>query len=766
MRYVRNECEGLDPLLESSGLRAIAEDGGLGQIFEVNHGSCDLQDSLVDVYQILTVLLMAAVMGPEQDRERHVMTITKLDGSVQGEIAKIIQLKQQELQSATTGPPNDGPEEGAPPANDYELDFEARYSELIARKKNVEQDLERINKRNADLTTRIERLQDHNDLLQEQLTAAKDELSSISRDRDAAEVIKGYEAKIREQDELIANQEGQLEQDRIERTNMRKEIDRLQSISDMVVRFEDENKELRYQNAELTKKSNTLDRYKQKLESQRDFQTDLKTLELDNEELRLRLKDFEAVKIRNESLEATHKQFQNTIGKLEEEIFELSRLKKTVNEEKADLLREIRRIEEMRAADEKHIEELQEQLVDRPQSVVSPVGLSMASLEDELEETQAGTRTSLEVSRLRAENQLLKGNATAAQDAAALRIQLEEEERLRKREQAKYNELYEKHVIASQQVTAILEASTAEGLVKGINAAMLIGRLDLLTPEYYSTEAFADLRKSYFNTAEKLRITENRTRELEAELEQTKRELLRLNTDCKCISLGVFKASLTSSIVSMIEHDEIEALEELKATQQALASSTEMELKKLQSRYKDLQADNEQQKSQLIEALLSKDKLQQEINENRTKDVAKADVPVEKQQMNDILDKTSSELKASQEVSEELAREQALFCNDLAAPCVSSIALTLPMSATYLRGKGNGAPIRPPRPISCLKPSSTYVDDGAPSSLRSFVENPRPKSATLQGFGKMPPPSLRSKSSGHSFSILWKIRRKGNETDK
>ena len=83
----------------------------------------------------------------------------------------------------------------------------------------------------------------------------------------------------------------------------------------------------------------------------------------------------------------------------------------------------------------------------------------------------------------------------------------------------------------------------------------------------------------------------------------------------------------------MIAQEDLDALEELKATQESLASSTEMELKKLQSRHKDLQIDYDQQKSQLIEALLSKDKLQQLIMENHAKDGSKADESVEAKQM-------------------------------------------------------------------------------------------------------------------------------------
>jgi hypothetical protein len=165
----------------------------------------------------------------------------------------------------------------------------------------------------------------------------------------------------------------------------------------------------------------------------------------------------------------------------------------------------------------------------------------------------------------------------------------------------------------------------------------------------------------------------------------------------------------------MIAQEDIDALEELKATQESLASSIEMELKKLQSRYKDLQIDYDQQKSQLIEALLSKDKLQQSMTENRSKDESKADESVETKQMKANLDKTSSELKASQEVSrtntsrasEELSREQALLGYGLAvkislppeevplpeSPIRSTLRpeeVPLPQSPTLLSDVGHG----------------------------------------------------------------------------
>ena len=191
----------------------------------------------------------------------------------------------------------------------------------------------------------------------------------------------------------------------------------------------------------------------------------------------------------------------------------------------------------------------------------------------------------------------------------------------------------------------------------------------------------------------------------------------------------------------MIAQEDLDALEELKATQESLASSTEMELKKLQSRYKDLQIDYDQQKSQLIEALLSKDKLQQSITENRTKDESKADESVETKQMKANLDKASSELKASQEVSrtnnsrtsEELAREQALLGYGPAIKIsLRPEEVPLPESPTLLSDDGHG--LLNPRPVLHLESiSSSEVGVGLTNRSPS-ADIQRPKSASSWKF--------------------------------
>ena len=203
----------------------------------------------------------------------------------------------------------------------------------------------------------------------------------------------------------------------------------------------------------------------------------------------------------------------------------------------------------------------------------------------------------------------------------------------------------------------------------------------------------------------------------------------------------------------MIAQEDLDALEELKATQESLVSSTEMELKKLQSRYKDLQIDYDQQKSHLIGALLSKDKLQQSITENRAKDESKADESVETRQLKANLDKTSSELKASQEVSrtntpralEELARERALL--GYGPPIQISLRpeeVQLPESLTLRSDHGHA--FLAPRPVLHLEPLSSSEDSGGSTKRNPSADIPRPKSVSSWKFWKKTPrsPSVTS----------------------
>jgi protein HOOK3 len=78
-----------------------------------------------------------------------------------------------------------------------------------------------------------------------------------------------------------------------------------------------------------------------------------------------------------------------------------------------------------------------------------------------------------------------------------------------------------------------------------------------------------------------------------------------------CPYVKFFKADKTT--VAAIDKDEIDRLEDLKTTNEIVTSSFQKDLLILQSKHKALTTDFEQQKTQLIDALLSKDKLMKDI---------------------------------------------------------------------------------------------------------------------------------------------------------
>jgi hypothetical protein len=138
----------------------------------------------------------------------------------------------------------------------------------------------------------------------------------------------------------------------------------------------------------------------------------------------------------------------------------------------------------------------------------------------------------------------------------------------------------------------------------------------------------------------------------------------------------------------MIAKEDLEALEGLKATQESLTFSLEIELKKLQSRYKALEGEHDQQKSHLIEALLSKDKFQQDLTEKTqslealTADKEAAEKESSKTEgagTHEVSNVTSS---IAMQVDLELAAELAFFGKrpSISDP-ISPILPTIPLSA-------------------------------------------------------------------------------------
>lgn len=119
--------------------------------------------------------------------------------------------------------------------------------------------------------------------------------------------------------------------------------------------------------------------------------------------------------------------------------------------------------------------------------------------------------------------------------------------------------------------------------------------------------------------------------------------------------------------VAAVDRDEIDALEDLKATNQIITSSLQNDLVLLQGKFKNLTTDYEQQKSHLVDALLAKDKLRQELATLREgKDAAGEENNAGLQTLKEV----SYEIDSSQEIFSSLHPPPALSHDVSFYPCI------------------------------------------------------------------------------------------------
>jgi len=90
--------------------------------------------------------------------------------------------------------------------------------------------------------------------------------------------------------------------------------------------------------------------------------------------------------------------------------------------------------------------------------------------------------------------------------------------------------------------------------------------------------------------------------------------------------------------VAAVDQEEIDALEDLKATNEIITSSFKNDLLILQNQHKTLTTDHEQQKTQLIDVLLEKDRLMKELTSFKEQNGTNGDDTYQKAQSKAIME--------------------------------------------------------------------------------------------------------------------------------
>ncbi|PHH76997.1 hypothetical protein CDD80_1019 [Ophiocordyceps camponoti-rufipedis] len=524
------------------------------------------------ISQILAVMVAAAALGPANGK--YVPRIQNgLDRDGQAEIMQIIRAMQAD---------------GANYKDDEDLEealdavMEARDMDLLVEEQNaaLRHQLDSTRKNLSDYITRLEHLQQSHDELKYEKEKNDRELEILRKatkdGANSAEAIKLLEAQVHEQMEIIArNEEAIRNHDRI-KSHLETEVQKLTQKSMQADELRDQVIEWRHKAEELEKKANTADRFKQKLEAQQGLAKEVQNLQYERAELQEQLRTMVMDQEKSLRTRKAEDELTKMITQSEQHLWDERNQKNQLLKDFTALEEDLGRLKAQRAHDERFIQDLQEQL--QQGGAGSSQGESLgalpatSSLEDELNSAAVDEwqpNMSLEMSRLKAENDLLRRNLSSTGD----RREVEEGRLRQERIQQNYNDMFEKNTLAQEQIRALMSDPNSQSASQMLRSQLLQVQSEL-----------EDVNKRY-------RELQSKTADVERELTSAKGQL------------------------SAAEKGGIDAIQELKSTDVLISESLKKELERLREEYRLLVGERDAQKSQLIEALLAKDKFRKEAEE-------------------------------------------------------------------------------------------------------------------------------------------------------
>jgi protein HOOK3 len=388
------------------------------------------------------------------------------------------------------------------------------------------------NTRHEDLLVRHEELKDLYHKTDSKLKALE-----TLHDGNQEEYIKGLQAQIDENENLIANQEQQLEDHRVSKERQERELNSLRPQALRVRELEDNYKVLKNENESLVKKANMVDHFQEKLKDHTDVYRENASLRDHIDVLNGNLKHYDKVNTENEKLRNTQKEYEKKFSDYEAEANSLSNECSMYKADAREKDKQIEALKTRQAADERFIQDLQEQIKTGntgPYTPHSPSGgRENLTLEEELANAPEPTPNyPLEISRLQAEIQLLRSGSGGTTNAT-LQTDLEESERARKRLEENLRDLTENQAITIKQLEAVLATSSNEKYVQAVDLALKSGPFKILMEDFYRDNAIARTRNMERKATEELKVTKAKLADVQFELTSQTRDLLAAKAECK-----------------------------------------------------------------------------------------------------------------------------------------------------------------------------------------------------------------------------------------
>lgn len=605
-KYMRREAPDCVPLQKVANFRTIAENP-------------DVQG----LSQLVSVFLATALFGNDEDkRTTAVNTLQKdFDTAEKDAIRRIVEEKQTQMKELADAASLD--EETI--QRDTGLEDEEERIRITLELERKVHELANHQKLYADLHTSHEYLKESHQELKDTLEEVQGKLEDLKKlhGADESQRVQVLQEKIEEQAALIASQEEAIDAYQTKQKQLEMDVENYKKISEDSLEYKDKYDELHFQLPELERRANAADRYKQKLLTQRNLEQEVTNLQFELDSRKELDDKLTKALLEKSRLQATERELLAAMATSEQSLSDERSRKEHFKELYEEKCADYESLQLQYMANEKYIEELKEMGaggdIPRASTPVSTDG-HLGNLEQELAQTrQTTTHDTSKVKLLEAEIEVLRHGAANTTQADGLRRELERAIAERDIAVKKYEAIFEKHGVAQEQIEALISNMTGEGLVKGLEQAGNYGTLTSLTFDFYRSVAFNNLRASQHKAQQELKDLESKYRKLEESIKDKDRENLAMKTDCALLCNERYHyagmdddAYSVEFAVDAVGSDRLDALEQLKQSDQLIAASLRSELEALRSKYDSLEIENDLHKSQLLEALVAKEKLSKE----------------------------------------------------------------------------------------------------------------------------------------------------------
>ncbi|KAJ9638637.1 hypothetical protein H2204_004113 [Knufia peltigerae] len=387
-----------------------------GQRLPFPNGRPDLKaiaqsSTLPDTIALLKLLVVAAINCA--DRIEYLKQMQELTESTQEVLMQTVQeAGEDEADLPDADPAARHDEIPTSPRRSGEmesvLESEERLGKVIADNQRIAHEKRELQKQLDEHHMRYEKLQERFDQVQDELKETGDRLTAVLAGRSDSST-RPLDSK---HDTLIATLENRVLEAEAEVEELRKFNEVLKIKAEKAQKLQDDYDEMKIDRDKLSRKANTAEKYRQKLEASQDLEKDNASLRTKVTELQNQLKQSDFARASSGDLAREIDEYRRLLPSIEQERYELNEMKKRLEFDYHALEARYQDTVEQLSRQQKEVEELQSQLQDYDDGITPTTNnwSPMSPVDKDIEKEEAEFRES--EARLAAA--LLNGDASSA----------------------------------------------------------------------------------------------------------------------------------------------------------------------------------------------------------------------------------------------------------------------------------------------------------------------------------------------------------------